>query len=146
MEIKVQIFVGDRDTNNYLDNPACKGELVNYGGWLDCGLTGRYLALTSIGRVSFEFIEVMAYSQYYIHHNAMSSVLSSTLILRKYPNDCFAHFVLRSTIVTLPTSTVDGYICSEEETTPTLTVTMKADVMIECVLLTPLDDDEFAVN
>jgi hypothetical protein len=119
--------------------------LLIYGGWLDCGLTGRYLVVTSV-QPSFEFIEVMAYSQYYIHHNAMSSVLSSTLILPGYPNDCFAHFVLRSTIVTLPTSTVNGYICSEEEKTPTLTVTMKADVMIECVLLTPLDDDGFAVN
>jgi hypothetical protein len=81
----------------------------------------------------------MAYSQYYIHHNAMSSVLSTKYDKPGSPNDCYAEYVLRSTIVTLIDSTVNGFICSSDETTPTLTVTMKADVMIECVLLTPID-------
>ena len=91
-------MVGDDDTNFYLDNPECKGGLLTYGGWLDCGLTGRYLVVTSENGFLFEFTEVMAYSQYYIHHNAMSSVLSSTLILTEYPNDCFADYVMQSRI------------------------------------------------
>lgn len=48
--------------------------------------------------------------------------------------------MLFSNIQTFATSTIDGFICSVDETTPTLTVTLKADVMIECVLLTPIDE------
>jgi hypothetical protein len=95
--------VGDDSTNYYKNNPVCIGGKLTAGGWLSCALSGKYLALT--GTNWFEFMEVMAYSQYFIHHKALSSTLSSTLATEGLPyfcevdTNCKSENVMRSTLV-----------------------------------------------
>jgi len=68
--------VGNDETNNYLNNPLCPTGTISAGGWFNCGLEGTIFAITGTG--DFAFMEVMVYSEHFIHHKAISSKLSST--------------------------------------------------------------------
>ena len=88
----------------------------------------------------------MCYSQYFVHHNALSSTVSSTLntaatYLCTTSTNCKASNVIRTTLViwnNYPNST-PCCIYSDTSTDPTLKVTLPADLMIECVNITPSD-------
>ena len=91
-------------------------------------------------------MEVMAYSQEYIHHNAMGSILSSTLTtdltyLCTTSTNCQAASVQRKEVLIWNNApgTTPCCIYSAPETDPMLKVSLKADVLIDTVLLTPSD-------
>jgi hypothetical protein len=98
-------------------------------------------------------MEVMAYSQYFIHHKALSSTLSTTLTTSGLPyscttgTNCLAVNVLRSTLLIWNTSPVPASpntpccIYSTPQADPMLTVNIKADVKIEFVVIIPSDQE-----
>ena len=70
-------MVGDQNNpQNYEDNPECKGGLLTDGGWLDCGLTGRYLVVTSEDSFPFEFIEVLKH----FHESVLQNIICIIVI------------------------------------------------------------------
>jgi hypothetical protein len=91
----------------------------------------------------------MAYSQYFIHHKALSSTLSSTLNTAGLPYscdvgiNCKASNVIQSTLLIWNNKpgTTPCCIYSTPETAPNITVTIKANAKIDLVLLTPSDQD-----
>ena len=95
----------------------------------------------------------MAYSQEAIHIKAKSATLSSNsasnLSISTYPDvscmstsSCKAYNVLRKTLRTVSNGYGGDYTCcviSGEQTDPFLEVALNADVLIDAVILTPID-------
>ena len=137
------------ETTDYSSNPLCA--TVTISGWFACGNTGKYLSYGVIGSYRV-FSELMAYSQEAVHINAKFATLSSnsvsTLPLGNNSNSCLtdtnckAENVIRPVLPTTSTGTWGWNACcviSGEQTDPFLHVTLNADVLIEVVILTPID-------
>ncbi len=70
-------------------------------------------------------MEVMAYSQYFIQHKALSSTLSST--------------ITTSNVISSTLKIWSNCIYSTVSKNPNIKVTLNADSKIDLVLLTPMD-------
>jgi hypothetical protein len=92
-------------------------------------------------------MEVMAYSQYFIHDKAFSSTLSTTMTTAGLPyscevgTNCQASNVMRSTLVIWNNKpgTTPCCIYSTPQLDPQNTIVIAANVLIALVILTPSD-------
>jgi hypothetical protein len=105
------------------------------------------------GSLGFRFNEIMAYSQEAIHIKAKKAILSSesvsNLEIGTTPGltclttlICKAANLIRSTLRTVANGTGSSNTCcviSGEQTDPFLEVSLNAEVLIDAVILTPID-------